>query len=335
MTKAVIFDMDGVVIDTTGFWADAEREVFGEVGVDVTEELARQTAGMSTTQVTEFWYEKFPWEAISKDDVEQGVVARVGELIDSKGKVIEGFYELLEAIRCRGLKVGLATNSPRALVHKVLRKLGRQEAFDAIVSFDDVKEAKPNPEVYLKCLAQLSVDPGEAIIVEDSATGVEAGLAAGCRVLHLTHGAVASDAEDRICKITQLSEVADFLSDDMRTHRIVIFGNSGTGKSTLAKRYASTLGIAHFDLDTITWDTTFERRDITESINDLVAFMDTHESWVIEGCYASLVEVASKKATEMIFLTPDWRTASKTVDPDPGSPTNMRQKKNKMGICNC
>jgi len=217
MIKAVILDMDGVVIDTEGFWRDAEKQVFGELGVEVTEELAAQTAGMSTTQVTEFWYEKCPWEAPGKDEVEQGVVDRVGELIDSKGQAIVGLFELLKDIRRRGLKVGLATNSPRTLVNEALRKLSLREAFDAVVSFDDVEEAKPNPEVYLKCLVQLSVEPGEAIIVEDSVTGVEAGLAAGCRVLNLTHDAVASDAEDRICKITHLSEVADFLSVDMRT----------------------------------------------------------------------------------------------------------------------
>lgn len=331
MTKAVIFDMDGVVIDTTEFWTDAEREVFGSVGVEVTDELAVLTAGMSTTQVTEFWYERFPWEEPCKDEVEQGVLDRVGELIDLNGQSIVGFFELLKDIRIRGLKVGLATNSPRTLVDKVLRRLGLQEAFDAVVSFNEVEEAKPNPEVYLKCLAQLSVDPGEAVIVEDSATGVEAGLAAGCRVLHLTHGAVASDAEDRICKITQLSEVGDLLSDDMRTHRIVIFGNSGTGKSTLAKRYASALRIVHFDLDTITWDTTFERRDITESIRDLVAFMDAHESWVIEGCYASLVEVAIKRATEMIFLNPGLETCIENCRSRPWEPHKYATKEEQDG----
>jgi sugar-phosphatase len=99
MTKAVIFDMDGVVIDTTGFWTDAEREVFGSLGVEVTDELAALTAGMSTTQVTEFWYERFPWEEPGKDEVEQGVVDRVGELIDLKGQAIVGFFKLLEDIR--------------------------------------------------------------------------------------------------------------------------------------------------------------------------------------------------------------------------------------------
>lgn len=334
MIKAVIFDMDGVVIDTTGFWTDAEKVVFGEVGVEVTEELAAQTAGMSTTQVTEFWYEKFPWDEPGKDEVEQKVVDRVGEWIDSKGQAIEGFFDLLEDIQSRGLKVGLATNSPRILVDKVLRKLGLREAFDVVVSFDDVEEAKPSPEVYLKCLAQLSVEPREAIIIEDSETGVEAGLAAGCRVFHLTQNAIGSDADDRICKIVQLGEVIDFLANNMRTRRIVIFGNSGSGKSSLAKRYASTLEIAHFDLDTITWDTTFERRAIAESIKDLVAFMDRHDSWVIEGCYASLVEVAAKRATEMIFLNPGLETCFENCRARPWEPHKYATKEEQDGNLN-
>jgi sugar-phosphatase len=178
--KAVIFGMDGVVIDTNGFWADAEREVFGAVGVEVTPELANQTAGMSTAQVTEFWFERSLWNHPSKAEVEQRVVECVGASIGTRGQAMDGFLDLFAGIQKAGLKAGLETNSPRSLVEKVIHRLGIEGAFDAVLTFDDVDHPKPAPEVYLKCLEALDVLPSDTVIIEDSTSGVEA----GCEVFH-------------------------------------------------------------------------------------------------------------------------------------------------------
>lgn len=86
--------------------------------------------------------------------------------------------------------------------------------------------------------------------------------------------------------------------------RILVFGNSGSGKSTLAKSIASTDGYAHFDLDSIAWLPTPppERAPIDDSRRHIEQFINEYSDWVIEGCYADLIEIALPEATEMVFL---------------------------------
>ena len=86
--------------------------------------------------------------------------------------------------------------------------------------------------------------------------------------------------------------------------KIVIFGNSGSGKSTLAKSLSQQHGLAHLDLDTIAWRPTPvpERKPIPESRQEIDAFLDANEQWVIEGCYADLLELVTPAASEIIYL---------------------------------
>ena len=86
--------------------------------------------------------------------------------------------------------------------------------------------------------------------------------------------------------------------------RVLIFGNSGSGKSTLAKHLSESPGLAHFDLDSIAWLPTDppQRAPISGCADQIDRFMTAHEGWVIEGCYADLIEIATVNATELIFL---------------------------------
>jgi len=89
-------------------------------------------------------------------------------------------------------------------------------------------------------------------------------------------------------------------------YRIVVFGNSGSGKSTLARQFSSKHGLAHLDLDTLAWQDTSPpaRRPIEDSFAEITQFVSTHQSWVIEGCYSDLLSLATKTASEVIFLNP-------------------------------
>lgn len=102
--------------------------------------------------------------------------------------------------------------------------------------------------------------------------------------------------------------------------RIVIFGNSGSGKSTLASCYATIPGVGYLDLDTIAWDTPGVRKETAESIEELHTFMRDRESWVIEGCYGSLIAEAAKTATEIIFLNPGIEECRKNCRARPWEP---------------
>lgn len=93
--------------------------------------------------------------------------------------------------------------------------------------------------------------------------------------------------------------------------RIVIFGNSGSGKSTYARKESARLGCSHLDLDTVAWDAdaqTPTRRSLAASREDILAFIGSNPSWVVEGCYADLLELALPHATEVVFLNPGAET---------------------------
>lgn len=105
--------------------------------------------------------------------------------------------------------------------------------------------------------------------------------------------------------------------------RIVVFGNSGSGKSTFAKAQSARLGCAHMDLDTVAWAPQGEvptRLPLHESQQSIDAFMAAHEAWVIEGCYADLLALAIPQATDVVFLNPDTETCVENARNRPWEP---------------
>ena len=87
-------------------------------------------------------------------------------------------------------------------------------------------------------------------------------------------------------------------------HRILIFGNSGSGKSTMARDLSRRYGIAHLDLDLLAWSEPAVRKPLAESAAEIASFIRTHEEWVAEGCYADLLELLLEEASEVRFLNP-------------------------------
>lgn len=181
--KAVIFDMDGVIIDSEALWKQAEKEVFTAVGVELSDELCCITECMTTAEVTKFWFDRFPWQHKSLADVEREVVERVAFLISEKGKGIEGIERLIQELKNRRYKIGLATNSPAVLIQVVLSKLRLERYIDAVASAEHELQGKPNPNVYLTVAKKLNLDPGVCIAVEDSYTGLCAAKNAGMKTI--------------------------------------------------------------------------------------------------------------------------------------------------------
>ncbi|MDR0194921.1 MAG: hexitol phosphatase HxpB [Myroides sp.] len=179
----VLFDMDGVLIDSEGFWQQAEEEVFTSMGAIWDKAIAIQTQGKTTRAVTELWYNLYPWEGKSIEEVEQMVIDRVDELISTEGEIKEGVIQTLEFLKEKNIKIGLATNSPESLINAVLKRLGIGKYFQTIVSVEHVKEGKPAPDVYLKAAENLGSKPDECIVVEDSFTGATAGKNAKMTVI--------------------------------------------------------------------------------------------------------------------------------------------------------
>ena len=183
--EAIIFDMDGVIIDSEPLWSKAEREVFSTVGVEFTDEQCRQTATMTTREVTNFWFERFPWSKHSLDEIENRVIDYVGSLIQQRGVAIDGIRETVPRLKGKGFKIGLATNSPFRLIPVVLEKIGIQLYFDALCSSEHEQKGKPHPDVYISISKKLGLEPANCLAIEDSISGIRAAKQAGMQVIAL------------------------------------------------------------------------------------------------------------------------------------------------------
>ena len=186
--KAVIFDMDGVIVDSEKFWKQAENEVFTSLGVKVTDEHSKITRSMTTFEVTKFWYDKYLWRNKDLNVVEQMVISRVIELIDAESCEINGVKPFIEKLKNKNYKIGLATNSPNRIISVVLRKLDILHLFDSITSAEFVKKGKPDPAIYYQAAEKLGTNPKDCIVIEDSYTGMLAPKNAGMTVVAFTNG---------------------------------------------------------------------------------------------------------------------------------------------------
>lgn len=181
MLDAVIFDMDGVLIDSEPLWQDAEIEVFATVGLVLDRDLCTQTMGLRLDEAVAHWYLRHPWTTPSQGDIAAAILRRVTELILERGEALPGIEHALGVVTSAGLRVALASSSPRLLIDAVLARLGLTDTFEVVHSAQDEAYGKPHPAIYLTTAERLGVDPARCLAIEDSLNGVIAAKAAGMR----------------------------------------------------------------------------------------------------------------------------------------------------------
>lgn len=183
MGNAFIFDMDGLLFDTELLTQEALRAMSRKYGErEDVDEFYPTTCGttLATAKILykNFFGEDYPFEA-RREEMRQWMRNE----IDKNGIPIKkGAEELLKFLKEKGLKIALATSTTRASAEGHLKKAGFLPYFDATVCGDEIENAKPNPEIFLKAAKKLGVKPENCFVGEDSYLGVEAGAAAGMRV---------------------------------------------------------------------------------------------------------------------------------------------------------
>jgi HAD superfamily hydrolase (TIGR01509 family) len=181
--EAVIFDMDGVLIDSEPLWKIAMEEAFHSVGCMITKKDFQETVGLRIDEVVEYWYKKMQWKDLSAKDVEGLIIQKMVRLIQENGDPLVGVIDTIAFLKSQGIKIGLATSSYNVLIGTVLESLGITNAFDVVNSAEDEDYGKPHPAVYLTVANKLKVDTSKCLVIEDSLNGVIAGMAAKMKVV--------------------------------------------------------------------------------------------------------------------------------------------------------
>jgi len=176
--RAVVFDMDGLLLDTELLWHRAETELFARHGAEFSWDDKMAVIGSSFSFTADYFVDRLGLPRDEGpalvDEMVSLMEAQLREQVDGR----PGAVELVERLRGR-TQLGLASNSPRHLVDSALATARITDAFAAIVTSDDVAESKPAPDIYLLACERLGVDPADALALEDSASGIAAAKAAG------------------------------------------------------------------------------------------------------------------------------------------------------------
>jgi mannitol-1-/sugar-/sorbitol-6-/2-deoxyglucose-6-phosphatase len=197
---AVIFDLDGLLIDSEPYWRQAEIEVFGSVGLQLSETDTRQTMGLRIDDAVRHWWERDPWKGMTPEEVERATTARVAELIAAKGEPMPGALAAIELCGRLSLPAAVCSGSYAVVIEAALRRLGIESEIAVWHSAEWEPLGKPHPGSYLSTAAKLGVDPSECLAVEDSFNGAIAAKAARMRVVVVPEPSAAGSARWGFCE---------------------------------------------------------------------------------------------------------------------------------------
>jgi sugar-phosphatase len=178
MIKAIIFDMDGLLVDSEPYWKTAEKICFGKLGLQLNDELLRQVMGFRLSEVVEHWYHYQPWGKKRFKEIETDVLNTVTQLIAENAIALPGVVQTLNLCENSGFKIALASSSSMSLINVVVDKLGIRNYFDLLVSAEYEPYGKPHPSVFLTTAQKLNVLPTACLVFEDSVNGMIAAKAA-------------------------------------------------------------------------------------------------------------------------------------------------------------
>jgi sugar-phosphatase len=203
--RAILFDMDGLLIDSEPLWRAAERACFAEVGIWLSDAQCHETTGLRIDEVVEHWFATHgvnrlrdhpgdrpePASAPSAIEVATRIVDSMIDRISREGQALEGAAAAVARCRARDVPVALVSSSPLRLIEATLARLDL--TFDLVVSAEHETYGKPHPAAYLTAARELDVAPTACLVLEDSLNGVLAAKAARMRCIAVPTPASRSD----------------------------------------------------------------------------------------------------------------------------------------------
>lgn len=212
MIEAVIFDMDGLLIDSEPLWREAEMICFNKRGIPLTEEMCLQTLGLRVDQVVSHWHYAFPDIPINEKELVRELVDTVKALVLEKGVPREGVREVLEFVKGKDVKIALASSSHFVLIQAIVSKLGIRDYFLELYSAEMEEYGKPHPGVYITTAKVLSTVPERCLAFEDSLNGLLAAKSARMKCVCVPDESMHESPNVSIADL-RLSSLLDFGED--------------------------------------------------------------------------------------------------------------------------
>ena len=217
LVRAVIFDLDGVLVDSEQLWDVVRRGMATEAGRPWPSGATRAMQGMSTPEWTAYLIDVVGLPA-EPEQVVATVLDRMAAHYDARLPLLPGAVEAVERLG-RRWPLGLASSSPRRLIDTVLESAGLAQRFQISVSTEEVAAGKPSPVVYQTVVRRLGVDPGQAIAIEDSSNGLRSAAAAGLGVLAVPNAAF-PPSEDALALADVVVDSLDEITVELVRHVI-------------------------------------------------------------------------------------------------------------------
>jgi len=204
--KAVIFDLDGVMVDTAQYHFQAWQRALSEFGYTMTQEQFQATFGMRNPEII---------RTILGPDVDPELVEQIGErketiyreLIHKNISPMPGLLQLIQDLKGRRFRIAVATSTPKANAHLILKALELEHELTALITEEDVKHGKPDPEIFLLAAERCQAEPQNCVVVEDAPAGIQAAKAAGMKAIAITTTHPREELKDADLIIDNLGEL--------------------------------------------------------------------------------------------------------------------------------
>lgn len=179
--EAVLFDLDGSLVDSMWLWREVDIEYLGRFGIPLPESLQAEIEGMSFTETAQYFKERFQIPD-STEKMKEDWNRMAWDKYTHQVPLKNGAREFVEYCHKKGIRLGIATSNSRELVENVVKVHGLTDYFDSIVTGCEVEKGKPAPDVYLEAARRCGTAPEKCLVFEDIVPGIMAGKAAGMRV---------------------------------------------------------------------------------------------------------------------------------------------------------